>query len=159
MPGVFLHPTRDPAGHSYRSGEVVARGGSEAAAGDALESWRFGVDLFNRFYFWEAHEAWEALWRAAPVGSARRDLLHGLIQIAAALLKVHLGRVDAARRLASAGMLELRQAATAEPVVLNVTVVTLVASFEVYFVALPSTAVSRLDRTVPVVRLDGARPA
>lgn len=157
MPGVFLHPTRDPAGHSYRSGEVVARGGSEASAGDALESWRFGVDLFNRFYFWEAHEAWEAWWRAAPVGSARRQLVHGLIQIAAALLKVHLGRDDAARRLATAGILKLRQAATAEPVVLGVTVAPLVASFEVYFA--PRRATSPLDLTVPVVRLDGAPPA
>ncbi|TGQ49534.1 DUF309 domain-containing protein, partial [Mesorhizobium sp. M1C.F.Ca.ET.210.01.1.1] len=26
---------------------------------------RWGIDLFNHGYYWEAHEAWEPLWHAA----------------------------------------------------------------------------------------------
>ncbi|MER9007639.1 DUF309 domain-containing protein [Mesorhizobium sp. M0862] len=26
---------------------------------------RWGIDLFNHGYYWEAHEAWEPLWQTA----------------------------------------------------------------------------------------------
>lgn len=47
-----------------------------------------GVDLFNRAYWWEAHEAWEGRWRQAD--NPCRLYVQGLIQIAAGLLKWHL---------------------------------------------------------------------
>lgn len=44
---------------------------------------RLGIDLFNQGSFFEAHEAWEEIWRStAP---EPRDFLQGLIQVAAAL--------------------------------------------------------------------------
>jgi hypothetical protein len=43
-----------------------------------------GVALFNAGRWWEAHEAWEAAWRAAR--GAERDRWQGLILAAAALL-------------------------------------------------------------------------
>jgi hypothetical protein len=46
----------------------------------------WGVDLFNAGYDWEAHEAWENLWRDAADPS-QKLFLHALIQLAAALLK------------------------------------------------------------------------
>ena len=74
-----------------------------ATLGDA-ELWAYAIDLFNARYYWEAHEAWERLWRVAAPGSAEFAALKGLIQIAAALLKVQVGNEDAARRLASRGV-------------------------------------------------------
>jgi hypothetical protein len=68
------------------------------------------VDLYNRGYFWEAHEAWEGLWRAAA-DPRERAFLQGLILCAAAALKAAMGRWAsaaslagrAARRMAAAG--------------------------------------------------------
>jgi predicted metal-dependent hydrolase len=46
----------------------------------------FAVDLFNHGYFWEAHEAWEGLWKGA-VETSLREFLKGLIKLAAAEVK------------------------------------------------------------------------
>jgi hypothetical protein len=67
---------------------------------DALAShddFRFGVDLFNHGFPWEAHEAWEPLWFAAPRERPERALLQGLIHAAAAAVKAKAGAIDAAR--------------------------------------------------------------
>jgi hypothetical protein len=65
------------------------------------------IDLFNHGYFWEAHEAWEALWHLAPRGSPERIALKALIQSAAALLKRDLGHLAAAGRLFRSSLLGL----------------------------------------------------
>jgi predicted metal-dependent hydrolase len=52
----------------------------------------YGLDLFNNGYYWEAHEAWERLWQAAPRDSAHSQLLQGLIALAAAGVKVRQGQ-------------------------------------------------------------------
>jgi predicted metal-dependent hydrolase len=48
-----------------------------------FEPCREGVELFNRAAFFEAHEALEAVWRAAP--QSEKKFLQGLIQVAVAL--------------------------------------------------------------------------
>ena len=45
--------------------------------------YRNGIELFNRGEFFDAHEALEDLWRAAPL--AEKKFLQGLIQVAVAL--------------------------------------------------------------------------
>jgi hypothetical protein len=67
-----------------------------------LQPYLRGVDLFNRWYFWEAHEAWEPLWRAQPAASEAARFIQGLIGVAAALLKLHLREATAARTLGRA---------------------------------------------------------
>jgi hypothetical protein len=67
---------------------------------DALardDDFRHGVDLFNHDLPWEAHEAWEPLWFAAPRDRPERALLQGLIHAAAAAVKAKAGALDAAR--------------------------------------------------------------
>jgi predicted metal-dependent hydrolase len=49
---------------------------------------RRGVALFDAGYYWEAHEAWEALWHAEGRRGATADVLRGLIKLAAAGIKV-----------------------------------------------------------------------
>ena len=61
----------------------------------------FGADLYNHGFFWEAHEAWEAVWQAAGTRSARGPFFKGLIQCAAALL--HLRRDKASTFLRVSG--------------------------------------------------------
>jgi hypothetical protein len=99
VPGRFPHPVRDPAGHSF------GRRPAPAAPLDP-QYWResrdylLGFDLFNHGYYWEAHEAWEGLWRVAGRDSAVGELLQGLIKLAASGVKVREGRSVGTKGLA-----------------------------------------------------------
>ncbi|WP_235776829.1 DUF309 domain-containing protein [Pseudorhizobium marinum] len=86
LPGRQPHPVRDPAGHSYGIPAGAAVASLEA------EELLWGHDLFNHGYYWEAHEAWEGLWQSADKGSPLRNLLKGLILIAAAGVKIREGK-------------------------------------------------------------------
>ena len=60
------------------------------------------MDLFNRWYFWEAHEEWESLWRAHAPQSEPARFIQGLIAAAASLLKLRMRQLRAARTLSTA---------------------------------------------------------
>jgi hypothetical protein len=87
---------------------------SDAATAAALdwrsEGFRRGAELWNRGRYWEAHEAWEAPWRAAGRHSAAGRFLQGLILLAAAGVKRQGGAQAVARRLAARGARRLRAA-------------------------------------------------
>jgi len=57
-----------------------------------------GADLFNHGYYWEAHEAWETLWQGLREDVPQRQILKGLILLAAVGLKVREGNRAAASR-------------------------------------------------------------
>ena len=78
----------------------------------AHDDFRYGVDLFNHGFPWEAHEAWEPLWFAAPHEQSERALLQGLIHAAAAVVKARAGSNDAARGLADSACKYLGRATT-----------------------------------------------
>jgi uncharacterized protein len=61
------------------------------------DSFRDGVEQFNRGDFFEAHEVWETLWK--PARNENRELLQGLIQAAAGLLHVSRGNLSGAASL------------------------------------------------------------
>ena len=65
-----------------------------------------GIDLFNRRRFFEAHEAWEDGW-LLETGEPRR-FLHGLIQVAAALVKLSRGEPRGTVTLLDKGLPKLR---------------------------------------------------
>jgi hypothetical protein len=104
LPGRGPHPTDDPDHEEHRAPDVpwpeLGR----------TELFRRGVDLCNHGFFWEAHEAWEALWKACPPGSPLREGIQGLIQLAAAFLKEEVGIPDGARRLARTACAKLDHA-------------------------------------------------
>jgi predicted metal-dependent hydrolase len=108
IPGQAPHPVRDPRGH--------ARGAPETSEQIDSARWRdcephlYAVDLFNAGYYWEAHEAWESLWRGAGRRSPTGVFLQGLIQVAAALLKHAMAEPVPARSLAVRGGEKLRGA-------------------------------------------------
>lgn len=160
VPGLHPHPTRHPAGHSFGRDAVLRRPidwrRPDAAA---LARWRAGVDCFNAFYFWEAHEAWEALWAAAPHGSAPRRALQGLIQSAAALLKIHMGSLPGAASLAHAGVAKLAVSAARTPMLFGLDLRATTSDFTHYFRPLAERTLPPLDASVPLLRLAEARDA
>ena len=91
--GLTPHPVTHAEGHSFGAQAEPAR----IAGLELPRDWRLctdyleGVDLFNRAYFWEAHEEWEALWHAVGHDTLMGRYLQGLIQASAALLKQHAG--------------------------------------------------------------------
>jgi hypothetical protein len=80
-------------------------------ADDTLARWGeafvSGVELFNCRAFFEAHEAWEALWKTEPLPRPKL-VLQGLIQIAAGYHKYFAQkRPDVAARLLERGLSKL----------------------------------------------------
>ena len=120
LPGKTPHPTRDKEGHSHGVEEVVLDTFSIQHWFEC-EMYLYGVDLFNNKYWWEAHEAWEVVWKFVGRSSQTGLFLQGLIQIAAAMLKTEQGLQRPAQRLARDGVAKL---ALAHGVYLGVEIVT-----------------------------------
>ncbi len=106
VPGLTPHPINSPEGHST--------GGIEVDLGSRIDSFSDawldcpaylqGVDLFNLSFFWESHEAWEEVWNAVGHQTLSGRMLQGMIQVAASLLKDHMGsQVGATRNFRKAG--------------------------------------------------------
>lgn len=93
LPGRHPHPVRDPSGHSH--GEAAPATAEPPSASDAF---RWGADLFNHGYYWEAHEAWEPLWRSTDRSAPAGRFLKGLILLSASGVKIRQGKLPAALR-------------------------------------------------------------
>ena len=93
------HPRNDPRGHSRDAPRAAAPRFDERRWGES-EEYLWGIDLFNRGFHWEAHEAWEAIWRACPGRPVAAEFLRGLIQLTSAFWKARTGSPDGALRLA-----------------------------------------------------------
>lgn len=165
VPGLHPHPTRDVIEElaPVRGSDGRRPGGEPggphelALAGEvSLEDWLWGVDLFNAFYFWEAHEAWERPWRLAPRESSVGLLLQGLIQVSAALLKTHLEVAPAAARLAGAGLGKLGRVARDRPFLFGLPLGQVESAFRTYFRPLDERTLPPLDASVPALILVGA---
>ncbi len=59
----------------------------------------FGIDLYHNGFFWEAHEAWEKIWRQVKSHPVTGSCLKGLIQHTAALLKIKVKNLQGAQSL------------------------------------------------------------
>ncbi|HMP60548.1 MAG TPA: DUF309 domain-containing protein [Gemmatales bacterium] len=93
IPGQTPHPESDPRGHSHGQPRVVPPP-LEPERWQTSAALARGLALFERGFYWEAHEAWEGLWNAAGRAGPIADLLKGLIHLAAAGVKVREGRLD-----------------------------------------------------------------
>jgi hypothetical protein len=95
--------------------EVEDETRGSAAACLPADRWRqqaeylWGVDLYNAGFFWEAHEVWEALWRASAHDPEQHSYLQGLIQTAAACLKGVTLNANAARSIGTRALERLDQ--------------------------------------------------
>ncbi|UUO09109.1 DUF309 domain-containing protein [Blastopirellula sp. J2-11] len=107
VPGMHVHPLSHPDGHSYQMHPPKLATPVELRT---CECFLWGIDLFNTGYYWEAHEAWEAVWQALGRGGEQADAIKGLIKLAAAGVKAREGApIGVARHAARA--LELLSAA------------------------------------------------
>lgn len=88
-----LPPKRYLPGRSGQRSEI------DLSSKAPQEIFRYGLDLYSFGYWWEAHEAWEYLWLGLDKKSVEANFLQGLIQLAAAFLKMELEQFKPARRL------------------------------------------------------------
>lgn len=91
VPGRTPHPVRDPGGHLFGQTPELPPPLDPERWQDS-RAYLHGIDLFNHGYYWEAHEVWEGLWRAAGRTGRTGDFLKGLIKLAAAGVKVRQGQ-------------------------------------------------------------------
>jgi uncharacterized protein len=114
LPGRDPHPTGDPAGHSYGHGPEVPPGYRPAGEWGSNEDYLYGIDLYNHGFLWEAHESWEGIWHPTKAHDAvQADFLQGLIQCAAAALKVPMMQPKGVERLTEGGTARLERVARA----------------------------------------------
>jgi hypothetical protein len=111
VPGEHPHPTGDPQGHSYRDTPEPPAGYFAPRDWEDNDEYLFGVDLYNSGFLWEAHEAWESLWHAAKHDALQAEFLQGLIQCAAAALKVRMKQPAGVVKLAGHGLGRLTRVA------------------------------------------------
>lgn len=134
LPGQTPHPRTHPQGHRF------ALPGPDqpltAANWTTHRAYLAGVDLFNRAFWWEAHEAWEGPWRVSPPVS--RHQLQGLIQLAAALIKWHQGNPRGMEKLAFSSRALLAQVAAEHPHHLGIDLAELIRSTDTFFAAPPA---------------------
>ncbi len=94
VPGVTPHPISASTGHmrNDENGIIEWRPGSRL---------KWGLMLFNRGYYWEAHEAWEHLWIELGRISGDALIVKGLIKLAACGVKCIEGNRNGAIRHAA----------------------------------------------------------
>jgi len=97
VPGLAPHPATDPRGHSFGQHEPPTEPLDETSYASNA-TYLYAIDLFNHGYYWEAHEAWEALWHAAGRSGTTASFLKGLIKLAAAGVKAREGRASGVRQ-------------------------------------------------------------
>lgn len=134
LPGQTPHPHTHPLGHRF---SLV---GPELRLTD--ENWPThraylaGVDLYNRAFWWEAHEAWEGPWRVSAPECRRH--LQGLVQLAAALIKWHQGNQRGMEKLARSSRALLEVVAAEHPHHLGMDLASLLERVGAFFSAPPA---------------------
>lgn len=108
--GQAPHPWRHPGGYAYEGGRPPDPPAHAPWSPGWMRELRYGADLFNRGYLWEAHEVWEGLWKGLPRGSPAGLALQGLILAAAALLKDEAGLEAPRERLRATARQRLLEA-------------------------------------------------
>jgi hypothetical protein len=100
VPGKGLpHPVGDLDGHSFGTKPTIER--IDPDRWRECPGYLWGVDLFNHGYYWEAHEAWEGIWRSYDRSETPALFLQGLIKLAAAGVKTREGVVQGVESLAA----------------------------------------------------------
>ena len=144
LPGRDPHPTRHPEGHSYSAD------GEEPAEYMVPSAWRendeylYGVDLYNHGYLWEAHEAWESIWHPSKHDAEQADFLQGLIQCAAASLKIPMDQPRGLEKLSTVGTQRLeRVAQSAGDLYMGVEISPFIAAFRAFASSNPTSIDAR----------------
>ena len=144
LPGRDPHPTGDPRGHSFSTSAHAPASYFERAKWRDNVDYLYGVDLYNHGFLWEAHEAWEGLWHSAKHDALQAEFLQGLIQCAAAALKVSMAQPRGVEKLAAFGLARLeRVAREAGPEFMGLEVLEFAREFREFAESAPSSAEAR----------------
>lgn len=144
VPGQTPHPRRHPLGHSHGQPEPAP----QLFPTDQWQlsaDYRYGIDLYNFAYWWEAHEIFEAFWHLSGRDSEQGNFFQTLIQLAAANLKHFIRNDIATRNLVDAGIIRLHNIPT--PYYMGIDIEHLVQALHRY-----------LDRAHPHIPLIGLYP-
>ena len=106
-----------------------------------------GIELFNSGRFFESHEAFEEIWMKSE--GADRELLHALIQSAAALHHLQRGNLKGA---SSVYQRAKRKLAALPPSVMGLDTKTLARRLEDFFVSQPNASTPLAS--MPQIRLN-----
>lgn len=153
LPGRDPHPTRDPEGHSYEGDGAIEPPPPYLDADEWRENdaYLWGADLYNHGYLWEAHEAWEGQWHASKKDEVQAKHVQGLIQCAAACLKITMGEPRGAGRLCQNGTDKLTWVAEqAGPSYMGLDLIEFVAEMRAFIASEPETNEDR-----PRIEFDG----
>lgn len=101
-PGRNPHPVIDSDGHSY--GHEDNKPAFEPASWRASPDYRFGIDLLNHGYYWEAHEVFEGIWHLLGRRGDDARFIQALILLAVACLHQRRGRAAAVIKVAAKGL-------------------------------------------------------
>ena len=104
-PGRNPHPTIDSAGHSY--GLAEADVDFVVSDWQNSEDYRYGIDLLNHGYYWEAHEALEGIWHHLGRKNQHAQFIQALILLAVSCLHKRRGKMSACRKVAKKGLQRL----------------------------------------------------
>lgn len=94
-------PGRTPR-HPEELFDLIKKDATDKGPPQELErthAWQAGLLYFREGFFWECHEVLEAVWLAAPQGTAEREMVQAIIQLANARLKLAMARPKATLRL------------------------------------------------------------
>lgn len=150
--GAHPHPTHDDDGHMRGRAPLATKGSHLAWMVDP--AWLYGVDLFNHWYFWEAHEVWEPVWKSLDKASPPGVFVQGLMRCAGALLKVHAGELEGVLAFWGQAEVRLGQVAKAVPELFGVKTKPVFKGFASYFKpAVTRGALPALDKRVPSLKL------
>ncbi|MCP5464153.1 MAG: DUF309 domain-containing protein [Deltaproteobacteria bacterium] len=134
IPGINAHPVRDPDGHMHGHEEthesiLPAKQWQESSA------FLYGVDLYNRAFWWESHEQWEGLWLQTDKTGTQAQFLQGLIQISASFIKWYLGQKEGMSRLYEIGFSRLKTVEAQHSVYMGLNLQTHLNKLEQHFTA------------------------
>jgi predicted metal-dependent hydrolase len=87
VPGFYPHPKNNPNGHSYNEPKKNIQP-INFENYKKHETYIYSLELFNRGYYWEAHEELEGIWNAINREGYIAEFLKALIKICASGVKV-----------------------------------------------------------------------
>ncbi|MEW5853555.1 MAG: DUF309 domain-containing protein [Myxococcota bacterium] len=148
------HPVNDPRGHSYTDVRPPPHPEWTPHIWPVLTAWHQGVDLYNHWYFWEAHEAWEGLWQVADKGRAPALFVQALIQCAAAMLKVHLQSREGVEALWAGAQTRLVRVAMEHRELMGMKPKGVLKDMEKFFKPLQKGQLPTLQKGFPILKLD-----
>lgn len=116
--------------------------------------WLLGVDLHNRWYFWEATETWEPLWRRLDRQGPEAVFLQALMMCGGALLKLHCKEAEGVHAFWAQAKDRLQRVAAARQELWGLHTKKTLKMWESYFKPLDKKGqMPPLDDTVPVLKL------